>query len=140
MATRQTSCVAIGKRALLIEGPSGSGKSGLALMLIDRGAQLIGDDSVLLEVDRGRLIARPHPNTRGLLEVRNLGLLEMPVGEEAIVSLVIRLDDAAPRYVERAETVRIQGIALPLLGLWPGSPALAVKAELALDRFGLNAL
>jgi serine kinase of HPr protein (carbohydrate metabolism regulator) len=131
------SCVAIGNRALLIEGPPGSGKSSLALMLIDRGARLIGDDSVLLEAIEDRLVARPHPNTGGLLEVRNLGLVEMPVCEGAAVSLVLRLDNSAPRYIEQAETLSIEGIALPMLRLWPDTLALAIKAELALERFGL---
>ena len=137
MSARQSTCLEIGSRALLIEGPPGSGKSSLALILIDRGAKLIGDDSIMLEADGGRLIARPHPNTRGLLEVRNLGLIEMPVCNGAPVSLVLHLDEAAPRYVERPETVTIEGVALPMLRLWPDTPALAIKAELALDRFGL---
>ena len=131
-------CVAIGSRAVLIEGAPGCGKSTLALMLIDRGARLIGDDSVLLEAKGQHLFARPHPNTHGLIEVRNLGLVRMPVCESAAVSLVLRLDDAAPRYIECAQTVMIEGISLPMLRLRPDSPALAIKAELALDRFGLE--
>lgn len=55
MIPHQATCIAIGGRALLIEGPPGSGKSSLALSLIDRGAMLIGDDSVLLEARHGRL-------------------------------------------------------------------------------------
>ncbi|MCB2059583.1 MAG: HPr kinase/phosphatase C-terminal domain-containing protein [Novosphingobium sp.] len=136
MPARQASCVAIAGRALLIEGPPGCGKSSLALMLIDRGAALVGDDSLLLDAENGLLLARPHPKTRGLLEVRNLGLIEMPVCEGAAVSLVIRLDEAAPRYVEEPDTVEIESIPLPMLRLWPNSPALALKAELALARFG----
>jgi hypothetical protein len=99
---------------------------------------LIGDDSVLVEPRDGRLIARPHPATHGLLEVRNLGLLTMPVCEEAAVALVIRLAETAPRHVEAAEVVEIEGIGLPLLAIWPGGPVLALKAELALERFGLS--
>lgn len=38
----QATCVAIGGRGVLIEGLPGSGKSSLALALIDRGAQLVG--------------------------------------------------------------------------------------------------
>ena len=121
----------------MIEGPPGSGKSSLALALIDRGATLIGDDSLLLEAKDARLIARPHPNTRGLLEVRGLGLLSFPVSEAAPVALVLQLNDAAPRYVEAAQTTRRGGIDLPLLALSPASPVLHLAAELALARFGL---
>jgi len=136
-ADHQATAVAIGGRALMIEGPSGSGKSSLALALIDRGATLIGDDSLLLEARDARLIARPHPNTRGLLEVRGLGLLTFPVCEAARVALVLRLDEGAPRYVEAAQTIRRGGIDLPLLLLSPASTVLHLAAELALERFGL---
>lgn len=134
----QASCVAIGARALLIEGTPGSGKSSLALALIDRGATLVGDDGVLLEARGDRLFALPHPNMRGLLEVRNLGLLPFPLREEAQVALVLALDPDASRYVEKAETAVREGIALPLLRLRPDSSVLHLKAELALERFGLS--
>jgi len=138
MPARQASCVAIYGRALLIEGPPGCGKSSLALMLIDRGAVLVGDDSLMVEADGNRLVARPHPNTRGLLEVRNLGLIEMPVTDMAYAALAIRLDEAAPRYVEEAESIVVEGITLPMLRFWPAGPNLALKAEMALARYGLE--
>jgi serine kinase of HPr protein (carbohydrate metabolism regulator) len=139
MTPLQATCVAIGERALLIEGAPGSGKSTLALALIDRGAALVGDDAVMLEAIGGRLVARPHPNTRGLIEVRNLGLVPMPVREEVPVALALRLDPAAPRFVEAADRRELVGVVLPRLLLTPHDPLLAVKAELALIRFGLAA-
>ena len=135
---RQATCVAIAGRALLIEGPSGSGKSSLALALIDRGAELIGDDGVVLETRGGTLFAHPHPRTRGLLEVRNLGLIAMPVCDAAPMALVIRLDREAPRYVEEPESLSIGGVDVPLARLWPGGEVLALKAEMSLSRFGLS--
>jgi serine kinase of HPr protein (carbohydrate metabolism regulator) len=137
MRAHQATAVAIGGRALLIEGPPGSGKSSLALALIDRGAVLIGDDGVMLEAVGGRLLAHPHPETRGLLEVRGLGLLRFDVGEAAPVALVLMLDREAPRFVEAAEMTERAGVGVPMLQLWPDSPVLHVKAELALERFGL---
>lgn len=136
-AAYQATAVAIDGRALLIEGAPGSGKSSLALALIDRGAQLIGDDSVMLECMGDRVRVCPHPNTRGLLEVRNLGLVAMPVVDGAPVGLVVRLDETAPRFIEQAETAVLAGMAVPLVRLWPGSPVLHLRAELALERFGL---
>lgn len=135
----QATCVAIGDRGILIEGPTGSGKSSLALALIDRGAQLVGDDGVELALLNGRLQAGPHPRTRGLIEVRNLGLLSMPVCESITLALVIALDREAPRFIEQAETCQRGGIVLPLVRLWPDSPILALRAELALARHGLDA-
>jgi serine kinase of HPr protein (carbohydrate metabolism regulator) len=134
---RQAGCVAIGARAILIEGAAGLGKSSLALGLIDRGAMLVGDDSVMLEVAEGRLWAMPHPATHGLIEVRNLGLLPMPVAERVAVALVLRLDEAAPRFIEASECVDILGVALPCLALWPNMPHLPLRAELALAHYGL---
>ena len=131
----QASCVAIGGRALLIEGPPGSGKSSLALMLIDRGAKLVGDDGVLLEVRDGRLWALPPPNIAGLIEIRNVGIARLPAGE-APVALVVRLDPAAARQPESAEHIVLAGMSVPLIRLWPESPALPLRAEQALALHG----
>ena len=133
----RATCVAIGSRAVQIEGAPGSGKSSLALALIDRGAELIGDDGVTLEPRGGQLYASPPPNIAGLLEVRNLGLLQFPVQSEVPVALVLRLDPAAERFIEVPEQRDLNGIGLPLVRLWPGSATLALKAELALERYGL---
>ena len=131
------SCVAIGGRAVLVEGPPGSGKSSLALALIDRGAVLVGDDGVMLEARDGRLWAAPPPNIAGLIEVRNVGLVEMPA-TSAPLALVIRLDPDAPRFIDGAGRADLAGHGLPLVALWPGSPVLALRAEHALARYGLS--
>ncbi|NML93081.1 serine kinase [Novosphingobium sp. TW-4] len=127
----------IGRRALLIEGASGAGKSSLALALIDRGGVLVGDDGVLLDVDGDTLLASPHPNIAGKLEVRNLGIVEMPSVVAAPVALVLALDARAPRFVSGAETAVRAGLPLPLIRLYPDTPVLALRAELALAQYGL---
>jgi len=137
MIPHVATCIAIGTRAVLLEGTPGSGKSTLALALIDRGAQLIGDDGIMLEVDAGRLIAHPHPRTAGLLEIRNLGIVSFPVCTATAIALVIMLDEAAPRFVEGASTIERAGVCLPGLQVWPGSAAL--KVEHALRLYGLPA-
>lgn len=136
----QATCVMIGGRAVLIEGKPGSGKSSLALALIDRGAVLVGDDGVMLEVAGETLLASPHPRIAGKLEVRNLGIVEMPSVVAVPVALVLVLDDAAPRFVSGAEMAFRAGVPLPLIRLWPDTPVLALRAELALRQFGLGAV
>lgn len=133
----QATCVAIDGRGLLIEGAAGSGKSSLALALIDRGAVLVGDDGVSLAPRGQRLFASPAPNIEGLLEVRGLGLLPFPTVSDVPVALLLRLDPAGERFIERAATALRQGIELPLVSLWPDTPALPIKAELALRTYGL---
>lgn len=131
----QASCVAIGGRALLIEGPPGSGKSSLALALIDRGAMLVGDDGVALEPRGGRLWALPPPNIRGLIEVRHVALLTLPV-TEAPVALLLTLDPTAPRLPEGAHEAVRAGITLPALAIDPRAPVPHLRAEAALRLFG----
>lgn len=134
----QASCVAVNGRGLLIEGPPGSGKSSLALALIDRGALLVGDDGVSLADADDRLLASPAPAIRGLLEVRNVGLLAYPVTERVPLCLAVRLDPLAERLPEKPETITLLGLPLPLVRLWPDSPVLALRALAALSQFGLD--
>ena len=133
----QATAVAIGGRAILIEGVSGSGNSSLALALIDRGASLVGDDGVLLGEIGGVLWAFQHPNTQGLIEIRNVGIARMP-SVPAPVALAVTLAEDAPRYIEEAGTRLIEGVAIPALSLWPETPALPLRAEWALSLHGLS--
>jgi serine kinase of HPr protein (carbohydrate metabolism regulator) len=130
-------CVAISGRAVLIEGAPGSGKSSLALALIDRGAVLVGDDGVTLR-DRGaRLWAAPPPNIAGLIELRHVGLVELPTCS-APLALVVRLDPAAPRFIDAADRAELSGHSLPLVALDPASTILPLLVEYALKSYGLG--
>ena len=131
------SCVAIGDCAVLIEGEPGSGKSSLALALIDRGARLVGDDGIVLKPRGTRLLACPHPNIRGLIEIRNLGLMTFPVIEDVPIALVLCLDPGAPRFIEAPDAITLAGCEVPRVCLWPDGPNLALKAELAVKTYGL---
>lgn len=69
------SCVALDGRGLLILGPSGSGKSALALALMAYGARLVADDRTILTALDDRLIATCPPALSGLIEARGVGIL-----------------------------------------------------------------
>jgi HPr kinase/phosphorylase len=134
----QASAVAIAGRALLIEGPPGSGKSSLALALIDRGAGLIGDDAVTLTASGGLLIASPPPNIAGLLEVRGVGIATLPLASPAPTALILTLGGPRPARLPEAPlpTREIAGVSIPVLAFDPGHLAHAARAEWALRMHG----
>jgi hypothetical protein len=138
----QASAVAVEGRALLIEGPPGSGKSSLALALIERGGGLIGDDAVRLTALGDRLIAAPPPNIAGLIELRGIGLVSLPPADPAPVALILELGgppgDRLPDLPLASRT--ISGVAVPVLRLEPGQIAPAERALWALRLHGLEAV
>lgn len=129
--------VAIAGRAIMLEGPPGCGKTSLALALIDRGATLVGDDGVMLDRRGALLNASPPPHTAGKIEIRNVGIVEMPA-TEAPLALILSLDPAAERFPLEVGTREILGVTLPLLGFAPGDAIQALRAEYALSQHGLR--
>ncbi|HEX8257182.1 MAG TPA: aldolase [Allosphingosinicella sp.] len=136
--TLHASCVAIGGRAVLISGGSGSGKSDLALRLIDRGAELVSDDYTIVRRVEGQLIASPPQTIAGKLEVRGLGILERAYVQGAPVCLAIDLARGAARMPEPDEALLVAGIRLPAIALNALEASAPIKAELALERYGLR--
>lgn len=132
--TIHASCVAIGGRAVLIEGRSGEGKSDLALRLIDRGAMLVSDDQTICQRQNAGLIASPPPTIAGKIEVRGVGIVEMPHVAQVPVDLLIVILDAPPRFPEDSRTRRVAGIDVPVLALAALEPSAPIKVELALKR------
>ncbi|WP_188262473.1 HPr kinase/phosphorylase [Azospirillum tabaci] len=117
---------------VLLRGPSGSGKSDLALRMIEAGALLVADDRVELRVDNGRLMATAPAALAGLLEVRGVGIMPMPTATEAEVGLVV---DLVPRgAVERLpeeETADLLDRTVPRLALCPFDASAPAKLKLA---------
>ncbi len=107
-------------------------------MLIDRGAELVGDDSVVLSGQTGVLRAAPHPNTAGLFEIRNVGLVTMQA-VDAPVSLVLQLTDDAPRFIDESGTLNLREFMIPAIKFRTGDAAAAIRAEWALSQYGLDA-
>jgi serine kinase of HPr protein (carbohydrate metabolism regulator) len=134
--TLHASCVAIGDRAVLIEGRSGSGKSDLALRLIDRGGVLVSDDYTVLVRERDTLIAQAPTTIAGRIEVRGIGIVEMPHAERAPVALIVTLVDQVERFPEDRAPRRIAGVALPEIALVASELSAPIKVELALKRAG----
>lgn len=125
--------VAIGGRAVLIQGAPGAGKSDLALRLIDRGATLVSDDYTLLADSGGTLLASPPATIAGRIEVRGLGIVAMPYVADVPVALVVRLAAEAERMPEPA-SCDIAGGRVPVTTVDPVAPSAPIKVELALQH------
>ena len=132
--TIHASAVLIGARAVLIRGPAGSGKSRLALALLEaehRGqlpfVRLIADDRVQVEAEHGRLLVRSVPALAGLIEVRGLGIRRVPYEPLALVGLLIDLGAKAVRLPDSAsQHAEIAGVLLPRLAVAAGHDPLPV--------------
>lgn len=133
MLLRHATAVALDGRAVLLEGPSGSGKSDLALRLIQAGGRLVADDQVAIEARDGALWATPPAAIAGLIEVRGIGLLRLPYLAEARLALSVEL--VAPAAVERlpaAAVVTLAGLTLPRLRLAPFEASAVAKLTLVM--------
>src|ERR1700733_12883287 len=145
-ASGHASCVFVGARALLLRGPSASGKSRLTIELIQaadagslRFARLVADDRVHLTAVGGRLLARPAASLVGLIEVRGTGLLRLPYEPCAVIGLVVDLaaGDSSRLPAPEQRQVLIDGISLPRLAVASGvAPLPAVMALLNSPKDG----
>ena len=138
-------CVALGRTAALLRGPSGSGKSDLALrflFLARRGPAaleapiLVADDQVLVRRDGRRLLAGAPETIKGKLEVRGVAIVEVKSLVEADLTLVV---DLVPgREIERLPdedaSARILGVDLPRVRLSPWEASAPIKLVIALAR------
>ncbi|MCB1412240.1 MAG: HPr kinase/phosphatase C-terminal domain-containing protein [Xanthobacteraceae bacterium] len=135
--TIHASAVKVGDTAVLIRGPSGSGKSRLAfdLMLAGRAGQLppavlVGDDRVHLARRDDRLMVRPPPALAGLIEIRGLGIRRCDHVADAVVGLVVDLDaaDAGRLPVPESLVIELFGFMLPRIPVAAGFHALPLVA------------
>jgi HPr kinase/phosphorylase len=136
-ASIHASAVLTGPRAVLIRGAAGSGKSRLALALIEaaeagllRFARLVADDRVHVHAVHGRLLARPAEALAGLIEVRGLGVRQLPFEPVAVVGLLIDLGAADAERLPQCSTASLAGIAVPRLAVAPGIDPLPIVLSL----------
>ena len=119
-------CLSVGGEGVLILGEPGSGKSALALRLIDEPgygisgvllrSELVADDQVVVTRDQDKLIASAPAALRGKLEIRGLGIVTLATPLSAPLALVVKLQDhSAIERLPDSATFDILGIALPLV-------------------------
>ncbi len=111
----------LGKRRVLIFGPPGSGKSGLALQLMALGCTLVSDDQTLLSVREGALIARAPDAIRGRIEARGVGLLTAECLPEAEVHLAVDLGQSETHRLPPDRTLALLGRDVALVHNFAGA-------------------
>ena len=136
--TVHASTVALEGRAVLITGPSGSGKSDLTLRLLDRGFTLVSDDQTLVRRSGDRLIASAPATIAGKLEIRGIGIVEMDIVKDVPVALIVELTGEIQRLPDDSRERPILGVTLPLISVDAMTASAPSKVALGLDRLGLK--
>jgi serine kinase of HPr protein (carbohydrate metabolism regulator) len=132
------SSVALDGRAVLISGPSGSGKSDLALRMLDRGFTLVSDDRTIVRKEGNRLLAFAPETIKGKLEIRGVGIVEMACVTNVPVALVVELRTDIQRLPDDSRERLILGTGIPLINVDAMTASAPSKVAVALDRLGLK--
>ncbi len=130
MVTTHGTTIAIDGKGVLLRGPSGSGKSDLAVRLIDDGASLVADDRSVLKPENGVLFVDAPETIRGKIEVRGLGIVHMHASGQVPLCLVVDLEEPRNR-LPTPETVKMHGISVPLVRFSAFEASTTAKIRLA---------
>ena len=125
-------------RGALIQGPSGIGKSDLALRAVAEGFRLVADDRGVVFVSGGVLFGRAPDTLRGLIEVRGLGVVRQTALVTAPISLSVRCKHS-PEAVERLPDPRSESLLacdVPVFEVWPLEHTAPAKIRRAIDCLG----
>ena len=136
MTTKQfhSTSVVIEDLGILIKGQSGIGKSDLALRLIDSGATLISDDLTICKKIDDYLYLYPHSETKGLLEVREIGIMTVPYVENIKLTLVVELVEEKLERIPRMMSCNILGVKFPKIKIFGKSSSAVAKIKIKLNQ------
>ena len=126
--------VVIDDNGVLILGDSGSGKSDLALRLIDNGATLISDDISICRKNSNNIYLYCPPEIKGLLEVREIGIITVPFVERIKLRLVVNLKSNNNERFPKDSFFRILGIKVPMINIEGKNSSAVAKIKVKLNE------
>ena len=126
--------VVIDDNGVLILGDSGSGKSDLALRLIDNGATLISDDISICRKNSDNIYLYCPPEIKGLLEVREIGIITVPFVERIKLRLVVNLKSNNNERFPKDSSFRILGIKIPIINIEGKNSSAVAKIKVKLNE------
>ena len=126
--------VVIDDNGVLILGDSGSGKSDLALRLIDNGATLISDDISICRKNSNNIYLYCPPEIKGLLEVREIGIITVPFVERVKLRLVVNLKSNNNERFPKDSFFRILGIKVPIINIEGKNSSAVAKIKVKLNE------
>tara|TARA_Y200000002_G_scaffold366190_1_gene356881 strand:+ start:780 stop:1205 length:426 start_codon:yes stop_codon:yes gene_type:complete len=129
-----SSAIVLEDNGILIIGDSGSGKSDLALRLIDSGATLISDDITICEKKKNLIYLSAPLETRGLLEVREVGIITVPFVEGIILRMIVKLEDGGLERIPQKKNYKIFGQKIPMLTINGKNSSSVVKVKVKLNE------
>ena len=129
-----SSSVVIDDNGVLILGDSGSGKSDLALRLIDNGATLISDDISICRKNSNNIYLYCPPEIKGLLEVREIGIITVPFVERIKLRLVVNLKSNNNERFPKDSSFRILGIKIPIINIEGKNSSAVAKIKVKLNE------
>ena len=129
-----SSSIVIDDNGVLILGDSGSGKSDLALRLIDNGATLISDDVSICKKNLNNIYLYCPPETKGLLEVREIGIVTVPFVERIKLKLVVNLQKKKNERFPEDNYLKILGIKIPLINIDGKNSSAVAKIKVKLNE------
>ena len=130
----QSTSVVIDDNGVLILGDSGSGKSDLALRLIDSGATLISDDISICRKNSNNIYLYCPPEIKGLLEVREIGIITVPFVERIKLRLVVNLKSDNNERFPKDSSFRILGIKIPIINIEGKNSSAVAKIKVKLNE------
>ena len=134
MNQHHATCVVITDKGVLIRGPSGSGKSDLALRLIEAGARLVADDYVELSARDGEVWATAPDTIKNKMEVRGVGVISRPAVDQARLEVVLDLSEStAIDRLPDAKFSVLEGIAIRTYSIYPFEASAIAKIKVILD-------